>query len=78
MSLGVWIGSPTRLLFTVELFVDLDVVYVPQIPTSLRKEKLCNPFLRTSSLEIRKALNIPESADDAEVLGAIRQAKDNF
>ncbi|XP_075488504.1 hydroxyacylglutathione hydrolase 2, mitochondrial-like isoform X2 [Primulina tabacum] len=51
---------------------------LPTIPTSLRKEKLCNPFLRTSSLEIRKALDIAESADDAEVLGAIRQAKDNF
>ncbi|PIN00877.1 Glyoxylase [Handroanthus impetiginosus] len=51
---------------------------LPTIPTSLRKEKLCNPFLRTSSTEIRKSLNIPESADDADALGAIRRAKDNF
>ncbi|GER32740.1 hydroxyacylglutathione hydrolase [Striga asiatica] len=51
---------------------------MPTIPTSLRKEKLCNPFLRTSSAEIRKSLKIPESADDAEALGSIRQAKDNF
>ncbi|XP_042027817.1 probable hydroxyacylglutathione hydrolase 2, chloroplastic [Salvia splendens] len=51
---------------------------LPTIPTSLGNEKLCNPFLRTSSVEIRKSLKIPESADDAEVLGAIRQAKDNF
>ncbi|KAL3835073.1 hypothetical protein ACJIZ3_009809 [Penstemon smallii] len=51
---------------------------LPTIPTSLRKEKLCNPFLRTWSMEIRKSLNIPESADDAEAFGAIRQAKDNF
>ncbi|KAG8369476.1 hypothetical protein BUALT_Bualt14G0017700 [Buddleja alternifolia] len=50
----------------------------PTIPTLLRKEKLCNPFLRTSSMEIRRSLNIPKSADDAEALGAIRQAKDNF
>ncbi|KAL7145512.1 hypothetical protein ABFS83_07G089300 [Erythranthe nasuta] len=51
---------------------------LPTIPCSLGKEKLCNPFLRTSSLEIRRSLKIPESADDAEALGAIRQAKDNF
>ncbi|KAL6548773.1 Glyoxalase 2-5 [Orobanche gracilis] len=51
---------------------------LPTIPTLLRKEKLCNPFLRTSSMEIRQSLNIPESSDDADVLGIIRQAKDNF
>ncbi|KAL2465349.1 Hydroxyacylglutathione hydrolase 1 [Abeliophyllum distichum] len=50
----------------------------PTIPTSLRKEKSCNPFLRTSSKVIRKSLNIPNSADDAEALGVIRKAKDNF
>ncbi|CAI9778215.1 unnamed protein product [Fraxinus pennsylvanica] len=51
---------------------------LPTIPTSLRKEKSCNPFLRTSSKVIRKSLNIPDSADDAEALGVIRKAKDNF
>ncbi|KAL3635045.1 Glyoxalase 2-5 [Castilleja foliolosa] len=51
---------------------------LPTIPTSLKTEKLCNPFLRTSSMEIRRSLKIPESADDAEALGAIRQAKDNL
>ncbi|CAA2988597.1 probable hydroxyacylglutathione hydrolase 2, chloroplastic [Olea europaea subsp. europaea] len=51
---------------------------LPTIPTSLRKEKSCNPFLRTSSKVIRKSLNIPDSADDSEALGIIRKAKDNF
>ncbi|KAL7209135.1 hypothetical protein ACSBR1_030809 [Camellia fascicularis] len=51
---------------------------LPTIPTTLRKEKLCNPFLRTSSMEIRQSLKIPDTANDAEALGAIRQAKDNF
>ncbi|XP_031130786.1 hydroxyacylglutathione hydrolase 2, mitochondrial-like isoform X1 [Ipomoea triloba] len=51
---------------------------LPTIPTTLEKEKLCNPFLRTFSMEIRKSLNIPDSADDAEALKVIRQAKDNF
>ncbi|XP_052207065.1 probable hydroxyacylglutathione hydrolase 2, chloroplastic isoform X2 [Diospyros lotus] len=51
---------------------------LPTIPTTLKKEKSCNPFLRTSNPEIRLSLNIPETADDSEALGAIRQAKDNF
>ncbi|PWA98151.1 glyoxalase 2-4 [Artemisia annua] len=52
--------------------------HLPTIPTTLKKEKLCNPFLRTSSREIRRALNIPADASGAEALGVIRQAKDNF
>ncbi|KAK4366003.1 hypothetical protein RND71_013883 [Anisodus tanguticus] len=51
---------------------------LPTIPTTLKAEKLCNPFLRTSSTEIRNLLKIPATADDAEALGAIRRAKDNF
>ncbi|VFQ70713.1 unnamed protein product [Cuscuta campestris] len=51
---------------------------LPTIPTTLEKEKLCNPFLRTFSTEIRKSLSIPDSADEAEALKAIRRAKDNF
>ncbi|WCJ41296.1 Hydroxyacylglutathione hydrolase 2 mitochondrial [Euphorbia peplus] len=50
----------------------------PTIPTTLKVEKACNPFLRTSSTEIRKSLKIPETANDAEALGMIREAKDNF
>ncbi|XP_071686378.1 hydroxyacylglutathione hydrolase 2, mitochondrial-like [Rutidosis leptorrhynchoides] len=52
--------------------------HLPTVPTTLKKEKLCNPFLRTSSQEIRRSLNIPANASDAEALGVIRQAKDNF
>ncbi|KAF4348761.1 hypothetical protein CsatB_026659 [Cannabis sativa] len=51
---------------------------LPTIPTTLKLEKACNPFLRTSSKEIRQILNIPSTANDAEALGVIRQAKDSF
>ncbi|KAL0927472.1 hypothetical protein M5K25_001643 [Dendrobium thyrsiflorum] len=51
---------------------------LPTIPTTLKREKQCNPFLRTYSEEIRHSLNIPPTATDAEALGIIRQAKDNF
>ncbi|XP_047151228.1 probable hydroxyacylglutathione hydrolase 2, chloroplastic isoform X1 [Vigna umbellata] len=51
---------------------------LPTIPTTLKMEKACNPFLRTWSMEIRQKLNIVATADDAEALGVIRQAKDKF
>ncbi|KAG6537553.1 hypothetical protein ZIOFF_002647 [Zingiber officinale] len=51
---------------------------LPTIPTTIRREKECNPFLRTSSLEIRKNLNIPSTSTDAQALGIIRRAKDDF
>ncbi|PIA29680.1 hypothetical protein AQUCO_05800058v1 [Aquilegia coerulea] len=51
---------------------------LPTVPTTLKTEKSCNPFLRTSSLEIRQALDIADTADDAETLGAIRKAKDSW
>ncbi|KAK4751286.1 hypothetical protein SAY87_004768 [Trapa incisa] len=51
---------------------------LPTIPTTLKREKACNPFLRTSSPEIRQSLGIAAAAEEAEVLLAIRQAKDNF
>ncbi|KAL4359247.1 hypothetical protein AHAS_Ahas08G0058300 [Arachis hypogaea] len=51
---------------------------MPTIPTTLKTEKATNPFLRTSSAEIRRVLKIADTADDAEALGVIRQAKDNF
>lgn len=49
-----------------------------QIPTTIKMEKSCNPFLRTSSPEIRQSLGIPDSANDSEALGIVRRAKDNF
>ncbi|XP_043706520.1 hydroxyacylglutathione hydrolase 2, mitochondrial-like [Telopea speciosissima] len=51
---------------------------LPTVPTMLKTEKLCNPFLRTSNMEIRQALNIPATANAAAALGAIRKAKDNW
>ncbi|KAJ1692308.1 hypothetical protein LUZ63_009006 [Rhynchospora breviuscula] len=51
---------------------------MPTIPTTLKREKECNPFLRTSSPEIRRILKISENASDARALGVIRQAKDRF
>ncbi|KAL4273145.1 hypothetical protein GQ457_13G028040 [Hibiscus cannabinus] len=51
---------------------------LPTIPTTLKTEKTCNPFLRTSSAGIRQALNIPADANEADALGVIRRAKDNF
>ncbi|KEH30349.1 hydroxyacylglutathione hydrolase [Medicago truncatula] len=51
---------------------------LPTVPTTLKMEKACNPFLRTWSMEIRRKLKVAASADDAEALGVIRQAEDNF
>ncbi|XP_078434803.1 hydroxyacylglutathione hydrolase 2, mitochondrial-like [Wolffia australiana] len=51
---------------------------LPTIPTTLGREKEVNPFLRTFSAEIRQNLKIPVEATEAEALGAIRQAKDNW
>ncbi|MBA0724936.1 hypothetical protein Golax_021575 [Gossypium laxum] len=51
---------------------------LPTVPSTLKMEKDCNPFLRTSNAEIRKALKIPVTANEAEALGIIRRAKDNF
>ncbi|XP_021290636.1 probable hydroxyacylglutathione hydrolase 2, chloroplastic [Herrania umbratica] len=54
------------------------IVKIVLIPTTLKMEKACNPFLRTSSAEIRQALGISDTASEAEALGVIRRAKDNF
>ncbi|CAK8575799.1 unnamed protein product [Lathyrus sativus] len=51
---------------------------LPTVPTTLKMEKACNPFLRTWSTEIRQKLNVAATADEAEALGVIRQAEDNF
>lgn len=51
---------------------------LPTIPTTLRREKMCNPFLRTASTEIRQKLKISSAASDSQALGVIRQAKDHF
>lgn len=67
-----------RMLFVHLPYLKLVVFLLSQIPTTLKMEKMCNPFLRTSSPEIRKLLKIPDVAEEAEALGIIRAAKDNF
>ncbi|MDE2133071.1 MAG: hydroxyacylglutathione hydrolase [Alphaproteobacteria bacterium] len=49
----------------------------PTVPSSIGLEKRTNPFLRTSSAEIRAALNL-ETADAVEVFAEIRRRKDAF
>ena len=49
----------------------------PTIPTNLRIEKQANPFLRTSSLALKKKLGL-ENSSAAQVFAALRAAKDNF
>jgi len=51
---------------------------LPTVPSTLAEEKSCNPFLRTFSADIRKSLNIPDTASEVEVLGRVRKAKDMF
>ncbi|HVH42950.1 MAG TPA: hydroxyacylglutathione hydrolase [Labilithrix sp.] len=50
----------------------------PTMGATIAQELAYNPFLRTSSSEIRTTLGIPERATGAEALGAIRRAKDAF
>lgn len=48
----------------------------PTLPTTIGRELLTNPFLRTGSAEIRANLGMPDAAD-WEVFGAVRRRKDN-
>ena len=47
------------------------------VPSTLAVEKACNPFLRADQPDLRKRFGGPGSSD-ADVLGAIRAAKDRF
>ncbi|KAH0889851.1 hypothetical protein HID58_052280, partial [Brassica napus] len=51
---------------------------LPSMPTTVKVEKACNPFLRTSSKDIRRSLSIPDSANEAEALRCIHRARDRF
>jgi hypothetical protein len=64
----IWIVQPGKFSW----------ILVFQVPTTIGREKQCNPFLRTSSPEIKKMLSIPDHFDDARVLEVVRRAKDNF
>jgi len=50
----------------------------PTVPATIADELAYNPFLRTSSPEIRERLGIAPDAPPAEALGVIRRAKDTF
>jgi hydroxyacylglutathione hydrolase len=50
----------------------------PTMGATIGEELSYNPFLRTSSAEIRKTLGISVDATQEDALGAIRKAKDNF
>lgn len=50
---------------------------LPTVPSSLGLEKRTNPFLRTSSAEIRAALGMAK-AGEVEVFAEIRRRKDSF
>lgn len=50
----------------------------PTVPSTIADELTYNPFLRTSSPEIRTTLGILASASPEEALGTIRSAKDSF
>ncbi|GAK32167.1 hydroxyacylglutathione hydrolase [Iodidimonas nitroreducens] len=49
----------------------------PTVPSNIGIERATNPFLRPHSPEIRAHFGM-ESANDAEIFGAIRKAKDSF
>nr|CAB3453950.1 unnamed protein product [Digitaria exilis] len=51
---------------------------IPTVPTTIGREKQCNPFLRTSNPEIKRTLSIPDHFDEDRVLEVVRRAKDNF
>lgn len=47
------------------------------VPSTIGLEKATNPFLRTQSTEIRRAIGMAD-ADDVAVFAEIRRRKDNF
>lgn len=48
------------------------------VGASLLEEAATNPFLRTSSPELRAALNVPHDTANTEVFSSLRARKDNF
>eukprot|EP00898_Chlorokybus_atmophyticus_P002858 jgi/Chlat1/3573/Chrsp234S03560 len=50
----------------------------PTIPSTIGIELATSPFLRPSSEEIRRNVNVSASADDVAVFAAVRRKKDNF
>ena len=50
---------------------------LPSIPTTLKEEKLCNPFLRADIGSVQTAVGM-KGHDAAEVFAEIRKRKDSF
>lgn len=50
----------------------------PTVPSSLGLEKATNPFLRSTSVKLRKTLGLDASATNLAVFAAARAAKDRF
>jgi len=48
------------------------------VPGNLGQEKATNPFLRSDSPDIRKAVGVPADASEIETFTAVRAAKDSF
>lgn len=48
------------------------------VPSTVAAELTFNPFMRLHSIELRKTLGLGESASEAEVMTALREAKNNF
>jgi hydroxyacylglutathione hydrolase len=51
---------------------------LPSLHSTLGEEKSTNPFLRCSDMLVRKALKIPDTADDIGVFAMLRGMKDRF
>jgi len=51
---------------------------LPTIPSSIRDELLCNPFMRVDKTSIKLALGVGDNADVIEVMAQLRQMKDKW
>lgn len=51
---------------------------IPTVPSLLRDECACNPFLRPESEEVLAFLKMKSGDGKASILGALREAKDRF
>jgi len=50
----------------------------PTVPSTLADELATNPFLRPGAPEVRAYVRAADGASDADVVGALRAAKDSF
>lgn len=48
------------------------------VPSTIAGELTFNPFMRLQSAELRKTLNVASDASEADVMTALREAKNNF